>query len=799
MGTSRMKRAEKVQQIFNQFDLNADGGLNRDEMSSLVISVNPMVNFSQEQIDAILDEVFKTYHDYIDVKRGLSLEGLARTYDDGAGDVDRDFHALRLEPNDLFATSSSSIAEVVFDEEEHGKDLRTAAWAETPNQGIVFDETVKMVDDLEILIRRLKSKQCKSGKLKGEQCDAYSEEPGWSNTTTTPEFGQVSEVFEKKVFWDELGHGYIAFIKELEVLRGRADGVGAKSGLERVEEVFDAHMAIGRLLYDNHLFKEALVSFSRACELQPTNFRPHFRAGNCLYVLGRFREGKEEFLLALKAAESGGNQWSYLLPQIHVNLGISLEAEGMILSACEHYREAAILCPTHFRALKLLGSALFGVGEYQAAEKALEEAIFLKSDYPDAHCDLGSALHAMGEDDRAVREFQKAIDLRAGHVDALYNLGGLYMDMGRYQRASEMYTRVLAVWPSHWRAQLNKAVALLGINDGEEARKTLKEAFKMTNRVELHDAIAHFKQLDKKRSKQNGGGGNDDEEGFLVVELSKFKTIGSETTKREELANALNIRDFQKLTRLNHCNVDILKKEMNEYKVPEKSVRKPALEGILCRLLHFLKPETFQGAVRAINRRILSIFDDWGSGDINLGMFYAVISPICKGSSVKRKRMVFDALMWLRGNIDEARIRKSVAVRYIELLRAIYISSYEFNENQGEVDDTTLSFPEFLDMFDDLNSGFGIMSTLMKLESGDRTRHGNHACSACRYPITGSRFKEMKSHFSLCSQCYSEGKVPSEFKQEEYTFKEYGSQTEAIKDKCNFLSLHSKSLPRDFS
>ncbi|MFS7985203.1 putative tetratricopeptide-like helical domain superfamily [Helianthus anomalus] len=173
--------------------------------------------------------------------------------------------------------------------------------------------------------------------------------------------------------------------------------------------------------------------------LQPTNVRLHFRSGNCYRVLGNHTESKSKFISALDAAEAGGKQWGYLLPQIHVNLGIGLEFEGMVISACEHYREAAILCPTHFRALKLLGSALLGVGEYKAAVKALEEAIYMKNDYAGAHCDLASALHAIGDDENAIKEFQKAIDLKPGHVDALYNLGGLYMDMGRYQRASEVY------------------------------------------------------------------------------------------------------------------------------------------------------------------------------------------------------------------------------------------------------------------------------------------------------------------------------------------------------------------------
>ncbi|TQD97976.1 hypothetical protein C1H46_016501 [Malus baccata] len=646
--TTRGSRSEKVKRIFHQFDGNHDGGLNRDEMAALVVAVNPRVKFSNEQINAILDEVFRTYGDFIDGEKGLTYEGLLRTYDDGAGDVDRDFDALGLELTldenkasmDSEASSSAIVDERVV---ESQKKQRTAAWAVSPNHGIVFDDTWKIVDDLEILVKRLKAKQGKDGKLKADNMDALSD-AGWSR-----ELGPSMEISEKRVFWEENGHDYALFVKELGVLRSRADGARSR------EQAFDGHMAIGRVLSEHQLFKEALVSFKRACELQPVDVRPHFRAGNCLYVLGRCNEAKDEFLLALEAAEGGGNQWAYLLPQIYVNLGIALEGEGMVMSACEYYREAAISCPTHFRALKLLGSALFGVGEYRAAVKALDEAIFMKPDYADAHCDLASALHAMGEDERAIATYQKAIDLKPGHVDALYNLGGLYMDSGRFPRASEMYTRVLAVWPNHWRAG------------------------------------------------------------------------------------------------------------------------------------------------KARNERILSGMDDTGSGRVDLGMFFAVLAPICSGSPEKRKRVAFDTLLWRPVNEGGgSQIRKADATKYMKLLRAIYVPSNgdsEMLELHGETDLSTMSFTEFLVMFDDPDWGFGIMSTLLKLETGDRNRHGNHVCSVCRYPIIGSRFKEVKSHFSLCNQCYSEGKVPPTSKQEEYKFREYGSEAEAMKDKCKCFTLQSHKAP----
>ncbi|XP_016453531.1 putative TPR repeat-containing protein At1g05150 isoform X2 [Nicotiana tabacum] len=796
---TRGSRSVKVKRIFQNFDANGDGGLNREEMAALVVAVNPRVKFSDEQISAILDEVFRTYGEFIDGEKGLTYDGLLRTYDDGAGDVDRDFEALGLDllkpDNDngvSMATEEASTSSIVDERAmEPHKKQRTAAWAASPNHGIVFDDTWKLVDDIEILIKRLKSKQSKEGKLKNDNSDVYSD-AGWSRELGPPS----TELSDKRVLWEEMGHDYGVFVKELGVLRSRADGSRSR------EEAFDGHMAIGRVLYDHQFFKEALVSFKRACELQPADVRPHFRAGNSLYVLGRYPEAKEEFLLALEAAETGGNQWAYLLPQIHVNLGIALEGEGMVISACEHYREAAILCPTHFRAMKLLGSALFGVGDYKAAVKALEEAIYIKSDYADAHCDLASALHAMDDDDNAIKEFQRAVDLKPGHVDALYNLGGLYMDMGRYQRASEMYTRVLSVWPNHWRAQLNKAVALLGAGENEEAKKALKEALKMTNRVELHDATVHLKQLQKRRLKGNGGGNG--EEALITVEPTKFKRLGEKTTLRSDLATALDIRGFQRITRFNHCDVDQIKKEISENDipvsysgggVPEKSIRKASLEEILCRLLSFLKPETFVGAVKAINKKILSVLDESESGRVDMGMFFAVIAPICGGPPDKRKRFAYEALLWRPVNEGSNQIRKIDAQRYIKLLRAIYIPSHgasEMLEIHGDMDTSLVSLAEFLAMFDDPDWGFGIMSTLLKLEIGDRNRHGSHVCATCRYPIIGPRFKEMKSHFSLCGQCYSEGKVAPIYKQEAYKFKEYANEAEVLKDKCLWFGLHSK-------
>ncbi|MCO5600435.1 hypothetical protein L7F22_054548 [Adiantum nelumboides] len=765
---------QKVRRIFGHFDLNQDGRLSREEMGALVVAVNPRVRFTEHHVKEILDEVFRTYSDFIDGTAGLSFEGLLRTYEDGAGDVDRDFSALKLslENNDHDASSKAAVASSIVDERADTAPIvrrreHMPSWA---TSYIAFDSSWLLVEDLLIIIKRLEAKM-------------------------------------RMASLEELGQDYVNFHKELTDIVQKANNLGS------TDEVFDAHLAIGRTLFDHVLYKEAMASLRKAVELKATDVRAQFHLGNTLYCLGKYAEAIESYTAALRLVS--GKESLQVLPFIHVNLGITLEGQGMLLSAAEHYKEAAKLSPKSHRACKLLGSALYGVGDFRAAENALREAIVLKPDFADAHCDLGSTLHALGEDNEgAIHEFQKALDLKPDHMEALYNLGGLFKDIGRYQRAAEMYSKVLALQPGHWRAQLNRAVALLGAGEREEANKAFKEAFKMTNRVELYDAVMHMKVTGKK-PKELGTCLNGVEEGatgvegrimggkgvsVLVVEPSCFRRANDKTTPRQWLSSALDIRRFQRDTRLSRCEVANLRKEFMGVKQRSDGggslhmVHKHELEKMLSRLLHFLKPDTFQGAVKAVNRNVLSVLDQAASGQIDLGLFIAVIAPICAGPPDKRKKVAFDALAWRssRGNGEE--ILKVEATYYMRVLRVVYLpiqGASDLMELHGEDDQTTIPFSQFQGLFDDPDWGFGILDVLVKLEASDRVRHGSQTCAICAYRITGPWFKEITANFSLCCLCYSEGKVPSSNKQDDYCFKEYNSGVKAVKDKLRFFSSKS--------
>ncbi|MCO5559587.1 hypothetical protein L7F22_013188 [Adiantum nelumboides] len=744
---------QKVRRIFGHFDLNQDGRLSREEMGALVVAVNPRVRFTEHHVKEILDEVFRTYSDFIDGTAGLSFEGLLRTYEDGAGDVDRDFSALKLslENNDHDASSKAAVASSIVDERADTAPIvrrreHMPSWA---TSYIAFDSSWLLVEDLLIIIKRLEAKmvnKLREGKAFGST-DGSSDVPWSSDLSIT--FAPGGSGWRP---WEELGQDYVNFHKELTDIVQKANNLGS------TDEVFDAHLAIGRTLFDHVLYKEAMASLRKAVELKATDVRAQFHLGNTLYCLGKYAEAIESYTAALRLVS--GKESLQVLPFIHVNLGITLEGQGMLLSAAEHYKEAAKLSPKNHRACKLLGSALYGVGDFRAAENALREAIVLKPDFADAHCDLGSTLHALGEDNEGYWQIPK------GCRDVLKSAG-------------------IATRPLAGPVEQGSGLVRSRGNNGQEAQRT------------WHLLEWSFEEgATGVEGRIMGGKGVS----VLVVEPSCFRRANDKTTPRQWLSSALDIRRFQRDTRLSRCEVANLRKEFMGVKQRSDGggslhmVHKHELEKMLSRLLHFLKPDTFQGAVKAVNRNVLSVLDQAARGQIDLGLFIAVIAPICAGPPDKRKKVAFDALAWRssRGNGEE--ILKVEATYYMRVLRVVYLpiqGASDLMELHGEDDQTTIPFSQFQGLFDDPDWGFGILDVLVKLEASDRVRHGSQTCAICAYPITGPWFKEITANFSLCCLCYSEGKVPSSNKQDDYCFKEYNSGVKAVKDKLRFFSSKS--------
>jgi tetratricopeptide (TPR) repeat protein len=83
-------------------------------------------------------------------------------------------------------------------------------------------------------------------------------------------------------------------------------------------------------------YPEALDSFSEAISAVPSDPLAHFRGGNVHFALQQYAEAQEEYEVALRCCKPVEDD--ALVPKIHVNLGITQEANGMLVEACEQYK-----------------------------------------------------------------------------------------------------------------------------------------------------------------------------------------------------------------------------------------------------------------------------------------------------------------------------------------------------------------------------------------------------------------------------------------------------------------------------
>ncbi len=69
-----------------------------------------------------------------------------------------------------------------------------------------------------------------------------------------------------------------------------------------------------------------------------------------------------------------------------------------------------------------LGTVLGQRGQLDDAIRQFREAIRLKPDHANAHCNLGLALDKTGRTDEAMREFREALRLKSSYPEAQNNL-----------------------------------------------------------------------------------------------------------------------------------------------------------------------------------------------------------------------------------------------------------------------------------------------------------------------------------------------------------------------------------------
>ena len=76
----------------------------------------------------------------------------------------------------------------------------------------------------------------------------------------------------------------------------------------------------------------------------------------------------------------------------------------------------------------------------------------------------------------AIHWLERAVQTEPKNIDVLYSLGRCYYSKDRYRDAGKMYERVLAIEPTHLKAEENLGLVLDATNHPEEAEEALRKA-----------------------------------------------------------------------------------------------------------------------------------------------------------------------------------------------------------------------------------------------------------------------------------------------------------------------------------
>jgi len=170
----------------------------------------------------------------------------------------------------------------------------------------------------------------------------------------------------------------------------------------------EAHLDLGRVLYDLGHSAEAIAQLTRAVEGRSVFPRAHYELGRALVRAGRLAEAMTELKTAVE--QQGG-----AFAEAHFQIGLLLSRQGDVESALDAYQIAVKQSGGIYpEAYYHMGLDHVRVRNTEAAVRAYRKAIEQRGGYyPEAHQDLGRVLYSIGDLAAANEEYSIAVRQRS--------------------------------------------------------------------------------------------------------------------------------------------------------------------------------------------------------------------------------------------------------------------------------------------------------------------------------------------------------------------------------------------------
>lgn len=204
-------------------------------------------------------------------------------------------------------------------------------------------------------------------------------------------------------------------------------------------------------------YEAAVLSLSRAVELQPQNAVVHNHHGNALVGLSRCRQALDSYENAIRLDPS--------FADAHYNRGVALERLERRDAALASYDRAIACDASCAKAHNNRGNVLVDLRQYAEALRAYQRATQVQPGFADAWINCANAQRRLGHYEEALDSCAHALRLERDRAEAHSSRGAILSAMGRFAEALESCERALELQPALAEAQWNKSI--LKLSEGE--------------------------------------------------------------------------------------------------------------------------------------------------------------------------------------------------------------------------------------------------------------------------------------------------------------------------------------------
>ena len=172
---------------------------------------------------------------------------------------------------------------------------------------------------------------------------------------------------------------------------------------------------------------------------------------------GRFEEAQKNLKIA-KEKGFKNEKFVTLEAYTYFHSGNSLKGMGRLEEAEASYRQAIFIKSDYIEAHNNLGNTLKKIGKTEEALASFRQAIAINPELSEAHNNLGTVLQEIGKTEEALASYRQAISLKNNYAEAHSNLGLSLKDIGRLDEAEESYRQAISINPHYDEANSNLGI-----------------------------------------------------------------------------------------------------------------------------------------------------------------------------------------------------------------------------------------------------------------------------------------------------------------------------------------------------